>query len=126
MAPPPTRSERPGEAVALLYRPANAVAPLLYPKRATQLRLYLLRNALGCRHVERQVALAAADGELERMLGGEVRQRLAGRVAADHGRVVDLQDHVARLQAGALGGAAADHQRHRRRAGAGAPRTNLG
>src|SRR5688572_10519346 len=101
-------------------------APVFYSTWRRRPAIYLARSALGGRDVEGQMALASPYGELERLLGGDVGQRLARGVPADHGRLVDLQDDVAGLEPGALGRAAANHERHRRRAGARAAPGDLG
>src|SRR5688572_29374789 len=56
--------------------------------------------ANGGRHLDRQVLVTSPHGELERLLGRQIGERVTGGVAAHHRRLVDLEDHVVLLAPG--------------------------
>src|SRR5205823_8711239 len=72
------------------------------------------RRVVGGGQRERDVAVVTAHGEMERTVGRDLAERLAGDVAREHREIVDLQDHVADLEAGALRRRAPDDEGDRR------------
>src|SRR2546425_6520571 len=102
-------------------RTCRPSAPLVRPRQPTRkgrakssIRGDRRTSGTGDRHGH--AALAAADGDGERPVERHVGQRIARRVARDHGAVTDLQEHVAHLETGLLGRAPAHDDRDRGRA----------